>query len=234
MNWQVLERSGAVYQDVPWLAASPPGGALAPDTGQDVTVTVDTSGLAAGAYTAVLELRSNSGRQPRIDVPVSILVPAYQVAVNAGGTQYVEPSGDRWAADRPYSAGGWGYTATNTKSVSVSSDIAGTTDDLLYQRQRRDPAEYRFDGLPPGTYEIALHFAEFDVNDPNKRLFDVVIESELKLPAHDIYADAGRLAADDHVFFMPVTDGQLNIRFVPRRYGWPVVNAIKVRHRPDR
>lgn len=235
MNWQLLERNGAVYQDVPWLVEDPVGGAVDPGASQDVTVAIDTSGLAAGMYSAVLELRTNSGRQPKIDFPVSILVPAYYQAVNAGGAQYVEPSGDTWAVDRAYSAGAWGYTATkSSKAVSVTDDIGGTTEDSLYRSQRRDPAEYRFDGLPPGTYEIDLRFAEFDVSAPNKRLFDVVIENELKLPAHDIFADAGRLAADDHVFFMPVTDGQLNIRLVPRRYGWPVVNAIKVRHRPDR
>jgi hypothetical protein len=36
------------------------------------------------------------------------------------------------------------------------------------------------------------------------------------------------------VFFVPVTDGQLNIRFVARAGNAPpVVNAIQVIHRPD-
>ena len=46
---------------------------------------------------------------------------------------------------------------------------------------------------------------------------------------------SGSLAADQHVFFVQVTDGQLNIRFVERKgFDLPIVNAILVVHRPDR
>ena len=45
----------------------------------------------------------------------------------------------------------------------------------------------------------------------------------------------GALAADDHVFYVVVTDGQLNIRFVARTgFGQPIINALQVMHRPDR
>ena len=53
-------------------------------------------------------------------------------------------------------------------------------------------------------------------------------------PAHDIACEVGTLTADQHVFFVPVTDGQLNVRFVTRRgFAQPIVNAIQVVHRPD-
>ena len=54
--------------------------------------------------------------------------------------------------------------------------------------------------------------------------------------AHDIILDAGgNFTADDHSFFLNVTDGQLNARFIERRgFGQPVINAIRVTHRPDR
>jgi hypothetical protein len=62
----------------------------------------------------------------------------------------------------------------------------------------------------------------------------VIAETGLLLPAHDVAGEVGILAADQHVFFVTVTDGQLNLRFVQRKgFQKPIVNAILIRHRPD-
>jgi hypothetical protein len=96
--------------------------------------------------------------------------------------------------------------------------------------------EYRFDNVPNGTYEIDLRFAEFTHRSPGKRQFDVVAENTTVLLGHDIVLTAGdRLRADDQVFYVTVTDGQLNLRFLPRGgTDQPVVNAIQIMERPDR
>jgi hypothetical protein len=85
------------------------------------------------------------------------------------------------------------------------------------------------------VYEVDLRFAEAQGGRPGGGLHDVIIEGMLVLPAHDIAGEVGTFAADDHVFFMPVTDGQLNIRLV-RRLGMqvPIISGIQVTHRPDR
>src|SRR5262249_7815969 len=97
------------FTDVPWLSESPASGTLAPGASQDIAVTVDTTGLQPGVYDAILAILSNSARQPSLRVPVHLVVPAYQQAVNNGGPAYTDRAGDVWAADRAYTAGSYGY-----------------------------------------------------------------------------------------------------------------------------
>ncbi len=63
----------------------------------------------------------------------------------------------------------------------------------------------------------------------------MIIEGNLVLPAFDIAGEVGQNTADDKSFFLPVTDGQMNIRFILRQADKePLINAIRVTHRPDR
>ncbi|GMT99913.1 hypothetical protein KH5H1_40330 [Corallococcus caeni] len=230
----LLESGVPAFTDVPWLSERPQRGTLAPGQHQDVAVTVDTTGLAPGIYQATLFVRTNSGRQPLLQVRVSLLVPAYQQAVNAGGAPYVDRLGDRWAADQRYRQNGWGYLDPSER-VATNRPIAGTVEDPLYQRGRRGFVEYRFDNLPAGVYQLELRFAEIQDQPRLRRVYDVVAETQLVLPAHDIANEVGQLTADDHSFFLTVTDGQLNLRLVPREgFGVPLINAIRVTQRPDR
>lgn len=220
--------------DVPWLSENPISGTLAPGATQAIEVRVDTTGLAPGVYHANLSIRSNSARQPTLRVPVNLIVPAYRQGGNAGGRAYTDRAGDPWAADQQYTAGSWGYVNQST-IVSTRRGISGTDDDPLYQDLRQNILEYRFDGLSGGVYQIELLFAELRSTRPNTRRYDVTIEGSLVLIAHDTALEVGSLAADKHVFFVPVTDGQLNVRFIPQRGYLPaIVNAIRVTHRPDR
>jgi subtilisin family serine protease len=222
------------FTDVSWLSASPTSGTLAPDATQNIAVTVDTTGLEPGVYNASLVVRSNSTQSPTLYVPVHLVVPAYQQAVNNGGGAYTDGNGDTWAADRAYTAGSWGYINAS-KTATTSSPIAGTADDALYQNARRGLVEYRFDGLTAGTYEVALDFAEIQGKARDKRIFDVIVEGALVLPAHDIAAEVGGLAADNHTFYVTVNDGQLSVRFVTRSgFGVPLINAMRITHRPDK
>ncbi len=159
----------------------------------------------------------------------------YQQRVNAGGSQYVDIAGNTWAADQQYTAGSFGYTNSSAHVAKTKKAIAGTDDDPLYQSQRVDPVEYRFDGLPNGSYLVELRFAEVKNTNPGTRLFDVILEGTLVLPAHDVAGEVGSFAADHHTFIVAVTDGQLNIRLVgPRGYAPPIINAISVTHQPGR
>jgi Malectin domain len=153
--------------------------------------------------------------------------------VNAGDGAYTDRAGDVWSADRRYVAGGFGYTNPAATMASTKKAISGTEDDPLYQTQRVNPTEYRFDGLPNGTYQVELGFAELTPRAPGTRSFDVIAENTVLLSLHDVAAEVGSLAADQHTFTVQVTDGQLNLRFVERRgFALPIVNAIRVFHRP--
>jgi hypothetical protein len=221
--------------DIPWLSVVPMEGTVAPGETQEIQVTVDARGLTPGLYRARLSISTNDPRNPRIQVPVTLIVPAYQQGVDVGGTTYMDLQGDRWAADRAYRAGSWGYTRALSSVETTEADIGGTLDDPLYQSLRRGPAEYRFDGLPAGVYQVDLLFAAFGIQRAQDRIFDVIVEDSLVLPRHDVLRAAGLRQADRRTFFVPVTDGQLNIRFVGMSgYNTPTVNAIRVTHRPDR
>jgi hypothetical protein len=233
----LIESGVPAFSDVPWLSEDPTSGTVAPGGMQEIAVTVDTTGLEPGVYQATLFIQTNSGRQPTLNVPVRLIVPAYYTAANAGdGGAYTDLLGDTWAADQAYVAGSWGYMDARARAASTRRPIGGTDDDTLYQTQRVDPLEYRFDGLPSGIYQLDLRFAEISgPGRPNARLYDVIAEGAVILPSHDTAAEVGSGTADDHTFFVSVTDGQLNVRFVSRRgYLPPVINAIRAVHRPDR
>ena len=234
-NTGSADMTWSIAQSPAWITENPSSGSLAAGGSQSIAITVNSTGLAPGVYDATLLVQSNSARQPSLPVTVRLIVPAYRASVNAGGSAYTDLEGDLWGADRAYVAGSYGYYGGGSRAVSTSGDIAGTDDDPLYRTTRESPTEYRFDGLPTGVYQVELLFAEIENRQPGKRLYDVIVEGNLVLPSLDIAYEVGDMHADSHTFFMPVTDGQLNIRFVARKgYQPPVVSAIRVTQRPDK
>lgn len=222
------------YTEVPWLRASPAGGALRPGASTTLNVEVDATGLAPGVYGASVVLAGTSGRTPAVAVPVRLVVPAYQTGVNAGGAQHRDGNGDSWSADRAYTAGGHGYLDNNrSKVVRTSTPIGGTTEQQLFANQRENAYEYRFDNMPDGVHAVELDFAELRRAKPNTRLFDVIAEDQVLIPALDVANEAGTDTALTRTVYVTVTDGQLDLRLVSRR-GDPILNAIRVTHRPDR
>lgn len=232
----LIDSGVPAFSDVPWLSASPATGTVAPGESVTLDVTVDTTGLEPGAYLAALFVQSNAGVGASQRIPVSLLVPAFQQAVDAGSVaSYVDSVGETWAADQAFTAGSWGYLQEGAGPVSVDADIAGTDDPALYQTQRVDPYAYIFDGVPNGVYQVELGFAELTTLSFGERLFDVVIENTEVLPAHDIRFEVPTRSADLHTFFVEVTDSRLDIRLIPNvGFADPVINALRVTHRTDR
>jgi hypothetical protein len=232
----LIESGVPNFNDVPWLSETPETGSVAPGASRNITVTVNTSGLAPGQYLASIFIRTTAGREPNLRIPVSLIVPAYHRAINSGGNAFTDSFGEPWEKDVLYSSSvGYGYWEKKSKVVTTSSTIAGTPEQGLYKNLREDPYAYRFDNVPNGIYEIDLRFAEFDNLRRKRRLYDVIAENDTVLPAHDTDFEVGRLVADPHVFFVEVTDGRLDVRLVPRQgFEKPRINAIRVSHRPDR
>ena len=100
--------------------------------------------------------------------------PAYLQRVNSGGANYTDTGGLLWSADKAFATGSWGYTGGTAKSTTTA--VAGTNDDLLYQKRREAPGEYRFT-VPNGTYQVRLKFAEFDVTKAGDRKMTIRLES---------------------------------------------------------
>ncbi|MEV0236747.1 S8 family serine peptidase [Nonomuraea sp. NPDC050786] len=219
----------------PWFATTPASGELA--KGQKVTLkaTLSSAGVAPGTVkTGKLLVRSASGRQPTIEIKVTVVVPKLQVAIDAGaGKNVVDSAGDTWTPDKKYAAGSYGYVATSTSTASTSRTIAGTGDQALFRTAREKMLEYRFDNVPAGTYTVELDFADIKSTQPGKRVFDVLVEGELAIPALDLALEAGTYTAVSRQYTVKVTDGQLNVRFATRQ-GATIVNAVRISERPDK
>lgn len=235
-NTAYLVDSGVPHaSDVPWLSEDPSSGTLAPGESVTVTVTVDSTGLEPGLYEATLSIVTDAGRVPTHQLPVSLLVPAYQVGVNAGGAAYTDGDLDVWQADQQYAAGSWGWVGQRVEVSSTNRAIGGTDDVPLYQDRRSGIFGYRFDGVPAGTYEVELGFAEFQANMlPGRRVFDVSVNGSYVLVNHDVAAEVRGLWADQHTFVVEHPGGPLNVQFHDRfGYQLPIVNALRVTDRPD-
>lgn len=248
--WDACIMDFRLCPPVPWLTIEPSSGTLAPGASIEVEVEVDGAAAGVGIYDATMAFVTNSGRQPTIYAMVHTLVVAYRQGVNAGNCSadgpdpdptsayncqpYVDGEGDTWDPDQPWAPGSWGYVNAGSRQ-STTRTIAETIDDILYQSQRVEPYAYSFDDLPAGVYQIELKFAELTPNQGSgERLFDVVVENQMIWPAYDIAYEAGTFTAHDMVYFVTPLDGRLDIRLIERLgTSKPVVNALRVTHRPD-
>ncbi|NJP92282.1 S8 family serine peptidase [Nonomuraea sp. FMUSA5-5] len=219
----------------PWFTVTPSAGELA--KGQRVVLKVELSsaGVAAGTFrTGKLLVKSASGRQPTIEVKVTVVVPKLQVAIDAGATRsFVDAAGDTWTPDKKYAQGGYGYLTSQNRTQSTSRTIAGTPDQALFRTARESMLEYRFDNVPAGTYTVELDFAEIRNMRMGQRVFDVLVEGQLAIPALDLALESGTYTAVSRQYTVKVTDGQLNVRFATRQ-GATIVSGLRISERPDK
>ncbi|WP_433796340.1 S8 family serine peptidase [Actinoplanes sp. CA-252034] len=184
--------------DLPWLSLSSTGGTLAPGQSATVKVSISAKNAAPGVQGANIVVRSDSGRQSKSYVPVTLTTTKYQVGVNAGGAKLTDGSGWTWSADQAAGTKSWGYEG-RTKVAVTKAPIAGTTDDALFQSQRTTTDKqlfYRFPDAPRGTYAIDFGFAEIDRTARGKRVFDVLVDGKLTDYAYDPTAAVGPSTAD--------------------------------------
>jgi hypothetical protein len=149
--------------------------------------------------------------------------------INAGGQQVTNTLGT-FAADK-YFAPEPGFT------YSVTSPIAGTDNDAMYQTERSASTENgSFSYALPvaaGQYQVVLHFAELYWSGVNSRVFDVAMEGGLVLNNYDIVKKTGtKFTATTESFVVNVTDGNLDILFSAEAseggVNRPKVSAIEV------
>jgi hypothetical protein len=198
---------------------------LEPGERDVVRLSVNATGLAAGEHTARFNVMPFTGRDKDVWIPVTLVVPAYQVAIDAGG-----PGAGTWAADQPYE-NGWGYEDTGTRVVSTTKAIAGTEDDDLYRTARAGDQTYRFTGLPDGTYRADLSFAEIEGATARKRRVDITADGQTVYAALDIAALAGRNTALDRSFTVVVDDGELRVSLTARTGSLrPLLAGLRLTH----
>ncbi|MCB0323945.1 MAG: choice-of-anchor D domain-containing protein, partial [Bdellovibrionales bacterium] len=170
--------------------------------------------LTLGAHTLTATPYVGSGGSGEAGMPLTVSftvvdsAPQPIVRVNAGGPQFVDGANTTWAASSGFFSQG-ALAAFNTTAA-----IANTNDDPLYQSELSGTFGYQT-AVDPGTYRVSLLFAEIFWTTNGQRVFDVQIENALVLDDYDIIADVGPLTAVTKTFDVEVTDGTLNMGFVP-------------------
>lgn len=197
----------------------PTSGQIEPGTYQEISVTVDRTGLTDNAYQGIIEVESNGGDR---DVDLFIETSNNPLNINCGGYQYIDKNNHIWFNDFGFEGG---------QTAQSNQQINNTEDDPLYQHARISPIVYQFAVQKNGFYEISLHFAEFQHSAIGERIFDVQIEDSLVLTNFDIYAESGSYSALIKNFQINVTDHLLSINFVPRT-GNPCIAAIQISQIP--
>ncbi|WP_051189409.1 malectin domain-containing carbohydrate-binding protein [Daejeonella oryzae] len=132
-----------------------------------------------------------------------LLASSVVVAINSGGSEFTASNGIKYLSDR-YFTGGNVY--------SSSSSISGTTDDVLYQKERYGNFSYSIP-VSNGIYEVTLKLAETVYSSVSQRRFDVLFEGTEQISNLDLFAFAGKNNAHDIVKTINVNDGKLDMQF---------------------
>jgi len=152
------------------------------------------------------------------------------VRINCGGEAFTSASGAIWGADRFFTSGLVHPGAWVDSSEHFTGDIAGTEDDPLYRVDRKFQMEPgRTPGyvlpLPPGRYQVRLHFARLCTEESNQR-FDLHLEGRPALAAFQLGREALGVAVVQS-FETDVEDGFLEVELVPR-VSSPEISALEV------
>ena len=228
----LLESGLPVFSDAPWLTVEPEAGNVPVDGTANLSVEVDSTGLAPGTYRADVVVLTNDPDASAVPVPVKLVVPAYQQGINAGGPGYTARNGVRFQQDREWVEGSFGWFGPSGVRRTTGG-ISGTSDDALYRDARVGMRNYRFDVPEEGMYSVQLRFAEIEYTAIKQRVFTVFVENEPVLVNLDVYRRVGARHALNFTFVTPVVDGTLNVRFTGQSGDRPLVSAIAVTHRPD-
>ncbi|WP_162055363.1 malectin domain-containing carbohydrate-binding protein [Pontibacter pamirensis] len=153
------------------------------------------------------------------------------VFINAGGPFFTDSLSRPWSADTYFSGG---------VAASKSFDVAGTTDDNLYQHYRYAssgaPLSYAIPVQAASVYRVRLHFVEpyfgmpegKEAGSSGDRVFHVDLEGRRVLGNYDIYAQDGAGKAVVKTFMnVSVTDGILNVDLTSLKDN-AIISAIEV------
>ena len=138
-----------------------------------------------------------------------------EVRILAGhvGAGYTDRLGRIWTGDRYFQGG--------TVYETLDHPISGTREPRIYQSRREGAFSYDIP-LPPGIYELRLHFAETLYGENNvagggesSRVFNVSINGKDALREFDEISEVGPSTADIRTFRSRRRRRQLHLKFEP-------------------
>ena len=234
--WTVSQGSGKAYliesglptfSDVPWLDVTPTEGVVETGEQANLTVSVDSTGLAPGMHRALVGIVTDDPDNGVMIVPVQLLVTRYQRFVNVGGGPLSLGDGTHYVGDRRFQQGGLGWFGPVSSTRTTTHGIAGTAHPAVFKSQREGMTGYRFT-VPDGRYRIELEFAELMGVGEFGRVMDISAEGQLRANNLDVAGQVGRWRALTTRFTVRVHDGVLTVRFAKAFGAPPILNGIRV------
>ncbi|NJL12395.1 MAG: hypothetical protein HC913_04955 [Microscillaceae bacterium] len=192
---------------------------------QTTTMQVSFAPKTAGAKKAELLIFYNAGNT-ELNTYSPVRIPLYGIAETSCVTldlvkriksavpnaNPVVIGGETWESDVTYRKG-------SIKLDVSTPPIRNTGRDELYSTYLSSNADLRSIQyqipLDPGQYKVRLHFAENFFDRTGSRINNILIENVLRLPGYDIYEDVKFKTAVSKDFEVNLTDGLLDINFVP-------------------
>ena len=147
----------------------------------------------------------------------------FPIRINVGGEAIYN---DKYLADQIWSPDAE-YGRMDGWIENWNGDIAGTDEDLLYQKGCSELVKYRI-RVPDGIYSVKLMMAENRLDQIGARIFSIVVEGNQVVTNLDLIKEVGQHSAYEiHVDEVAVNDGILDIHFI----NWidkPLLNGIIV------
>ncbi|MBD0724739.1 hypothetical protein B6A10_06065 [Flavobacterium sp. L1I52] len=189
-------------------------------------------------------------------LPISLKqFPANGFSINVGDKRffYDDAIDQAWMFDKEYTPGSWGHIGGKPyvrpeKNVQqpygAKQTIKGTFNDPIYQTQLVGIEQYRFD-VPPGVYEVTMHFAElegskakhlpYDLSEESKevakitnRTFSVSINDKKIVDKLDLLGQYGEYRAVKIKGEITVKEAEPLLVNFKKNVGEPVLNAIEI------
>ncbi len=147
--------------------------------------------------------------------------------VNCGAViAYLDPAGNRWAADKKYESGSWGWIG-KSGDVMRRGKVSGTPLQHVLLRERYGMEKYLFE-LENGRYALRLHFNEAFRKNAGERVFSISANGKTVLGNLDVFqAAGGRNKALTREFEVELGDGQLTLEFSALRDN-PMLSGIEI------
>lgn len=127
------------------------------------------------------------------------------IAINCGGSEYVDPDGTEYISDDYYNGG-------TESDYGLQYDIQLTKDVELYQTERWSDKDLVY-SLPfdvtSGKYVIILKFSEVYFAQPNEKVFDIGLGSKTIIKNLDIFENVGKAKAHDEYIEFEFKDNQV-------------------------
>lgn len=164
-----------------------------------------------------------SAIEVRFDAPIDggQGVTSFAARATAHAGAVTDAAGNSWAGRTGF------INLTHTNSVYAGKDVAGTTDDVLYDTTAYGMTGFSTTVPAKARYTVRMLFMEPYWSQPGKRVFDVTAEGTTVLSDVDIVAAAGRVTAYQRSAVVTVTDGSLDLAFV-KKIDNPIIAAVEV------